>query len=177
MRPSAGTPYFARVPETLVSPQAPQDRDRATGIASPLRTPEPKADAANHATGAAPARPRSTPSPVACPAAERPHRGRSQHYWALPRRCFLTRYGQLMVQVLSPIPATGDILRTMQPSTENGRRRRLHAHETHHHHYRRRFPAPYPADAGRRSVGDTALKPDQHDARTDQPRPLPRDIA
>jgi len=50
MRPSAGTPYFARVPEILVSPQAPQDRDRATGIASPLRTPEPKADAANHAT-------------------------------------------------------------------------------------------------------------------------------
>src|SRR6516225_1238762 len=50
MRPSAGTPYFARVPEILVSPQAPQDRDRATGFASPLRTPEPKADAANHAT-------------------------------------------------------------------------------------------------------------------------------
>src|SRR5215472_5635680 len=50
MRPSAGTPYFARVPEILVSPQAPQNRDRATGIASPLRRPEPKADAANHAT-------------------------------------------------------------------------------------------------------------------------------
>jgi hypothetical protein len=50
MRPSAGTLYFARVPEILVSPQAPQDRDRATSIASPLRTPEPKADAANHAT-------------------------------------------------------------------------------------------------------------------------------
>ena len=50
MRPSAGTPYFARVPETPVSPRAPQDRDQATGIASPLRTPEPKADAANHAT-------------------------------------------------------------------------------------------------------------------------------
>ena len=50
MRPSAGTPYFARVPETPVSPRAPQDRDQATGIASPLRTPEPKADAINHAT-------------------------------------------------------------------------------------------------------------------------------
>ena len=50
MRPSAGTPYFARVPETHVSLQAPQDRERATGIASPLRTPEPKAEAANHAT-------------------------------------------------------------------------------------------------------------------------------
>ena len=55
MRPSAGTLYFARVPEILVSPQAPQDRDRATSIASPLRTPEPKADAANHATRVAPA--------------------------------------------------------------------------------------------------------------------------
>jgi hypothetical protein len=180
MRPSAGTPYFARVPEILVSPQAPQDRDRATGISSPLRTPEPKAEAANHATHrtgrlpdsrvrhleemswsrserlrflwyrlrlmvaemnyatrrmveararwksgdsplnpwqhpaatsqqepavrprpAAPmtcrprpdrcaARPqprtRSTSSPVACPAAQRPHRGRSPHYWPLPRR-------------------------------------------------------------------------------------------
>src|SRR6516162_4876939 len=50
MRPAAGTPYFARVPEILVPPQAPQDGERATGIASPLRTPEPKADAANHAT-------------------------------------------------------------------------------------------------------------------------------
>ena len=50
MRPSAGTPYFARVPETHVSPQAPQHRERATGTASPLRTPEPKAKAANHAT-------------------------------------------------------------------------------------------------------------------------------
>src|SRR5215469_7480844 len=50
MRPSAGTAYFAHVPETLVPPQAPQDRDRATGTASPLRTPEPRADAANHAT-------------------------------------------------------------------------------------------------------------------------------
>src|SRR5262252_2720114 len=50
MRPPAGTPYFARVPEILVSPQAPQERDRATGIASPLRRPETKADAANHAT-------------------------------------------------------------------------------------------------------------------------------
>src|SRR5262249_61773780 len=116
MRPSAGTPYFARVPETLVSPQAPQDRDRATGIASPLRTPEPKADAANHATGAAPARPRSTPSPVACPAAERPHRGRSQHYWALPRRGFLARCRQLLGQILSPSPAQGDLLTQLRPS-------------------------------------------------------------
>ena len=181
MRPSAGTPYFARVPETHVSPQAPQDRERATGIASPLRTPEPKAEAANHAThqhiqrsdrhhirrgerlrfpwyrlrltvaemnyatrrmvelqapwisGDSPLNPRrhpaatsqqgpaarplpavpmtccrpqpdrcaarpqpgsrSTPSPVACPPAERPDRGRSPHYWPLPRRCFLTRNG------------------------------------------------------------------------------------
>ena len=188
MRPSAGTPYFSRVPETPVSPQAPQNRDRATGIASPLRTPEPKADAANHAThrmgrrpdsrvrhleemggwsrgerlrflryrlrllvaemnyatrrmvelrvpwisGDSPlnpwqhpvatsqqepaARPRPA-APMTCrrprpdryaarpggtapapaqihmltsgtPAAERPHRGRSPHYWSLPRRCF-----------------------------------------------------------------------------------------
>src|SRR5215831_248839 len=72
MQPSAGTPYFARVPETLVSPQAPQDRDRATGIASPLRTPEPKADAANHATRAAPTRPGSTPSATGMPGCRAP---------------------------------------------------------------------------------------------------------
>ena len=37
-------------------------------------------------------------------------------------------------------------------------------------------PVPCPADAGRRGAGDRALGDDQHDARTDQPRPVPPDI-
>ena len=36
------------------------------------------------------------------------------------------------------------------------------------------FPAPWFAGARRRSAGDAALEPDQHHARTDQPRPVPR---
>ena len=55
MRPSAGTPYFARVPETLVSPQALHDATEQPVLHRPLRTPEPKADAGDHATRAAPA--------------------------------------------------------------------------------------------------------------------------
>src|SRR5215469_5109099 len=167
MRPSAGTPYLARMPETLVSPQA-QDRGRATGIASPLRTPEPKADAANHATRAAAARAQIHPLATGLPGCRAPSTRPEPALLAAAAAVLPDQARAADCPSSKPNPGRGGHSRDRRSHRpKNSRRRRLHAHETHHHHYHRRFPAPYPADAGRRSAGDAALEPDQHDARTD----------
>src|SRR6516164_3447965 len=191
MRPSAGTPYFARVPETLVSPQAPQDRERATGIASPLRTPEPKGRRRKPCYSPAPSPLRPAPrsplsGPSACRKRHRTTLGGKERRAGTAAACRGGVRGSATVLPDQAPAADGPSPKPNPGYRGHPRDQRSHrprtalggyTHETHHHHYHRRFPAPYPAGARRRSAGDAALKRAQHTARTDPPRPIPREIA